>query len=90
MCKSGYVLSPFASSAGEMTVTPLSHPSAAIWQPPLLHQQGSCLTLYPPTIFFFLALPPLSYRSSEFTKCLMFRQELSTDEKHWNDGGNCL
>lgn len=36
VCKSGYVLSLFASSAeGEMTATPLSHPSAAIWQPPL-------------------------------------------------------
>lgn len=36
VCKSGYVLSPFASSAeGEVTATPLSHPPAAIWQPPL-------------------------------------------------------
>lgn len=34
-CESGYVLSPFASAAErEVPATPLSHPSAAIWQPP--------------------------------------------------------
>lgn len=80
-CKSGYVLSTCASSAeGKMTATPLSHPSAAIWQP---HPCISTAAGSPAICWPFSFPQPLRPEWINFwnLQSQMYGWELNTDEK---------